>query len=118
MPGADDYLTLSAPRILEGNAIEIVEIDDSDNLKIRPFSEGLFSLYDGLVRLPNAMPRLDPLLAEITAVPDGKHDDQVDPLSYIAAYSGKGIHEARRWGLKLGSPASGRQVRVENQAMW
>ena len=28
----------------------------SDNLKIRRFSEGLFSLYDGLVRLPNAMP--------------------------------------------------------------
>jgi hypothetical protein len=27
----------------------------SDNLKIRRFSEGLFSLYDGLVRLPNAM---------------------------------------------------------------
>ena len=28
----------------------------SDNLKIRRFSEGLISLYDGLVRLPNAMP--------------------------------------------------------------
>ena len=28
----------------------------SDNLKIRRFSEGLFSLYDdGLVRIPNAM---------------------------------------------------------------
>jgi hypothetical protein len=41
----------------------------SDNLKIRRLSEGLFSLYDGLVRLPNAMPGrgLETLLAEIAA---------------------------------------------------
>jgi phage terminase large subunit-like protein len=76
----------------------------SDNLKIRRFSEGLFSLYDGLVRLPNAMPGrgLETLLAEIAAFPDGKHDDQVDALSYVAAYCAKVIYEARRWGLKLG----------------
>ena len=55
----------------------------SDDLKIRRFSEGLFSLYEGLVRLPNAMPgrALETLLAEIAAFPDGKHDDQVDALS-------------------------------------
>ena len=76
----------------------------SDNLKIRRFSEGLFSLYDGLVRLPNAMPgrALDTLLAEIAAFPDGKHDDQVDALSYVAAYRAKVIHEARRWGSSSG----------------
>ena len=76
----------------------------SDNLKIRRFSEGIFSLYDGLVRLPNAMPgrALDTLLAEIAAFPDGKHDDQVDALSYIAAYRDRVVYEARRWGLKLG----------------
>ena len=76
----------------------------SDNLKIRRFSEGLFSLYDGLVRLPNAMPGrgLENLLAEIAAFPDGKHDDQVDALSYVAAYHAKVIYEARRWGLQLG----------------
>jgi hypothetical protein len=28
--------------------------------------------------------------------------DQVDALSYVAAYSGRAIHEARRWGLQLG----------------
>ena len=62
----------------------------SDNLKIRRFSEGIFSLYDGLVRLPSAMPgRLETLLAEIAAFPDGKHDDQVDALSYVAAYRGR-----------------------------
>jgi len=74
----------------------------SDNLKMRRFSEGLFNLYDGLVQLPNAMSGLETLLAEIAAFPNGKHDDQVDALSYVAAYSGKVIYEARRWGLKLG----------------
>ena len=74
----------------------------SDNLKIRRFSEGLFSHYDdGLVRIPNAMSGLETLLAEIAALPDGKHDDQVDALSYVAAYRAKVIHEARRRGLKL-----------------
>ena len=28
MPGADNSLTLPAPKILEGNAVEIVEIDE------------------------------------------------------------------------------------------
>ena len=76
----------------------------SDNLKIRRFSEGLFSLYDGLVRLPNAMPgrALETLLAEIAAFPNGRHDDQVDALSYVTAYRAKVIYEARRWGLKFG----------------
>jgi phage terminase large subunit-like protein len=65
----------------------------SDNLKIRRFSEGLINLYDGLVRLPNAMPGrgLETLLTEIAAFPDGKHDDQVDALSYVAADRAKVI---------------------------
>ena len=45
---------------------------------------------------------LEAFLAEIAGFPDGRHDDQVDALSYIAAYSGKVINEARRWGLELG----------------
>jgi hypothetical protein len=48
------------------------------------------------------MPGIETLLAEIAAFPDGKHDDQVDALSYVAAYCAKVIYEARRWGLKLG----------------
>jgi hypothetical protein len=48
------------------------------------------------------MSGLKTLLAEIAAFPDDKHDDQVDALSYVAAYIGKVIFEARRWGLKLG----------------
>jgi phage terminase large subunit-like protein len=99
----------------------------SDNLKIRRFSEGLFSLYDGLVRLPNAMPgqALETLLTEIAAFPDGKHDDQVDALSYVAAYHARVIHEARRWGLKLGRsrPPSSPQVQIvppisRDQELW
>ena len=45
---------------------------------------------------------IETLLAEIAALPDGKHDDQVDALSYVAAYHAKVIYEARRCGLKLG----------------
>ena len=74
----------------------------SDNLKAQRFSEGLFPLYDGRVRIPNAMPGLDSLLREIAAFPGGKYDDQVDALSYVAAYREQVIREARRWGLKLG----------------
>ena len=44
---------------------------------------------ESMVRLPNEMPGLDRLLAEIAAFPDGKHDDQVDALSYLAAYAGR-----------------------------
>jgi hypothetical protein len=62
----------------------------SDNFKIRRFSESLFSLYDGLVRLPNAMPgrALETLLAEIAALSrfavttvsaGGAHDPAHDP---------------------------------------
>jgi phage terminase large subunit-like protein len=79
----------------------------SDGSKLRRFNDGLFNLYNGLVRFPNAMPggALDTLLAEIAAFPQGKHDDQVDGLSYVAAYRGRVIPEARRRGLTLGRVA-------------
>jgi hypothetical protein len=40
-----------------------------------PLQRRSISLYDGLARLPNAMPgrALETLLAEIAAFPDGKH---------------------------------------------
>jgi predicted phage terminase large subunit-like protein len=74
----------------------------SDGSKLRRFNDGLFNLYNGLVRFPNAMPGLEAFLAEIAAFPDGKHDDQVDALSYVAAYREQVIREARRRGLTLG----------------
>jgi phage terminase large subunit-like protein len=45
------------------------------NLKIRRFQQAVLYLYDGLVRLPNSMPGLEILLAEMAAFPQGKHDD-------------------------------------------
>jgi hypothetical protein len=45
---------------------------------------------------------LETLLTEIAAFPDGKHDDQVDAVSYVAAYHARVIYEARRRGLQLG----------------
>jgi phage terminase large subunit-like protein len=68
----------------------------SDGSKLRRFNDGLFNLYNGLVRFPNAMPgrALETLLAEIAAFPDGKHDDQVDAVSYVAAYHARVIYEA------------------------
>jgi hypothetical protein len=79
----------------------------SDGSKLRRFDDGLFNLYSGLVRVPNAMPgcALEALLTEIAAVPDGKHVDQVHALSYVATYRGRVIPEARRRGLKLGRVA-------------
>jgi hypothetical protein len=61
----------------------------SDNLKIRCFSEGLFSLYDGLVRLPNEMPGLDRLLAEIAAFPDGNRTAYVQAISIAGHFASK-----------------------------
>jgi phage terminase large subunit-like protein len=100
--GRGPYQDLWAKGIRHLLAGESMTSSASDNLKIRRFSEGLFSLYDGLVQLPNAMQGLGILLDEIRAFPDGKHDDQVDALSYVAAYLELVIREARRWGLTLG----------------
>ena len=38
-------------------------------------------------------------MREIAAFPGGKYDDQVDALSYVAAYRETVIREARRPGL-------------------
>ena len=83
----------------------------SDGSKLRRFNDGLFNLYNGLVRFPNAMPgrALETLLTEIAAFPDGKHDDQVDAVSYVAAYHARVIYEARRRGLQLGRVAAAGQ---------
>ncbi len=100
--GRGTYQGLRAKEFRHLLAGESMESSASDNLKFRRFSEGLFHLYGGRVRLPNTMPGLEVLLSEIAAFPGGKHDDQVDALSYVAAYNGQVVYEARRWGLKLG----------------
>jgi predicted phage terminase large subunit-like protein len=74
----------------------------SDNLKIRRFNEALLYLYDGCVQLPQSMPGLEALLDEIAAFPEGKHDDQVDALTTVAAYFPRVVAEARRRGRLMG----------------
>jgi predicted phage terminase large subunit-like protein len=86
----------------------------ADNLKVRRFYEALPNIYDGLVRFPNAMKGREKLLDELAAFPGGKYDDQVDSLSYVAAYRGQVIPQARRHGLSMGriqnrSPFAGRR---------
>ena len=91
-----------------------MERSNSDDLKIRRFCTGVFHLYAGRVRIPNAMRGLDAFLREIAAFPNGKYDDQVDALSYVAAHWDVVVREARRWALKLGrlKPAPRPQVQL------
>jgi predicted phage terminase large subunit-like protein len=93
---------------------DLMERSNSENLKVQRFCTGLFHLYAGRVRIPNAMPGLEALLREIAAFPEGKYDDQVDALSYVAAYRDVVTREARRWGLRLGrlKPPPRPQVQV------
>ena len=55
-------------------------------LKVRRFHNAMPAMYDGLVRLPTAMPGLETLLAEFAAFPDGRNDDQVDAVCNVAAH--------------------------------
>ena len=74
----------------------------TDSLKMRRFGEALFFLYDGFVQLPQSMTDLDALFDEMAAFPDGKHDDQVDAVSTVAAHYHRIIQEARRKGQLMG----------------
>jgi len=81
---------------------ESITSSASDNLKVRRFNEALFYLYDGFVQIPQSMQGLDALFEEIAAFPDGKHDDQVDALSTVAAYHHRVVQEARGKGRLTG----------------
>jgi predicted phage terminase large subunit-like protein len=71
-------------------------------LKVRRFHNSMPAMYDGLVRLPTAMPGLEILLNEFAAFPDGRHDDQVDAVCNVAAHRERVIRHARLWGERLG----------------
>jgi predicted phage terminase large subunit-like protein len=90
---------------------ESITTSATDNLKLRRFNEALFYLYDGFVQLPKSMLGLDALFDEMAAFPAGKHDDQVDALSTVAAYFPRVVSEARRLGRqysRLTEPATHR----------
>ena len=78
--------------IVPGSAMEKV---NSANLKAERFRRALINLYDGRVRIPASMRGLEIFLAELAAFPDGKHDDQVDSLSLVAAHMNRVIAKAR-----------------------
>jgi hypothetical protein len=66
------------------------------------------ALYDGLVCIPDTMPGLEALLAELAAFPDGKNDDQVDAIGNVAANREYVVREARRHAMRLGRLQPGR----------
>jgi hypothetical protein len=60
------------------------------------------ALCDGLVCIPDTMPGLEALLAELAAFPDGKNDDRVDAIGNDAANREYVVREARRHAMRLG----------------
>jgi predicted phage terminase large subunit-like protein len=78
--------------ILPGSAMER---SNAEGLKAERLRLAMMNLYDGRVRIPNAMTGLDGLLSELALFPDGKHDDQVDALAIIGASLGIVVRTAR-----------------------
>jgi predicted phage terminase large subunit-like protein len=70
--------------------------------KVRQFHHTMQHLYDGLILIPESMPGLEILLAELAAFPDGKYDDQVDALSVVGANLKAVIHKARFFAEQYG----------------
>lgn len=60
-------------------------------------------LRDGHVTLPETAPWLMPLLSEIEAFPNGRHDDQVDMLAQFLDLTSR-FRDASKWGQR---PAGG-----------
>jgi hypothetical protein len=78
------------------------------HLKAIRFHTAMPALYDGLVCIPDTMPGLEALLAELAAFPDGKNDDQVDAIGNVAANREYVVREARRHAMRLGRLWPGR----------
>ena len=72
------------------------------SLKTVRFHTTVPALYDGLVRIPDAMPGLEILLNEFAAFPDGKNDDQVDAIGNVAANREYVTWVARQYAERLG----------------
>jgi hypothetical protein len=70
--------------------------------KQQNFNNAIVALYDGLIRIPEHMPRLETLLYELATFPDGKFDDQVDALSIIGAKRKRVLELARQLAERYG----------------
>jgi predicted phage terminase large subunit-like protein len=64
--------------------------------KMTRFGLALPHLYDGLGLFPESAPWLDDFFYELTAFPNGKHDDQVDSMTQLIAYFERAVKQARR----------------------
>jgi len=53
-------------------------------------------IENGFVHVPERAPWLAPYLAELTAFPNGKHDDQVDSTTQMLDWFKRAGREARR----------------------
>lgn len=85
--------------ILPGGAMQR---SNAEGLKADRLRSAMLTLYDGRIRIPNAMVGLDGLLSELALFPDGKHDDQVDALSIVGANMKLVIHKARFFADQYG----------------
>jgi hypothetical protein len=65
-------------------------------------------LHEGLVRIPDTVPPLEALLAELAVLADGKNDDQVGAIGNVAANREYVVREARRHAMCLGRLSLGR----------
>lgn len=64
--------------------------------KMTRFSKAALRIHDGQALFPASAPWLDDFFYELTAFPNGKHDDQVDSMTQILAYFERAVKEARR----------------------
>lgn len=97
--GVYQELRRELSHILPGSAMESQNIA---NLKSIRFHTGMLVMYDGIVRLPEKMHGIEILLGEFAAFPEGRHDDQVDAVSNVAAHYQKVIRTARSYGDRYG----------------
>jgi predicted phage terminase large subunit-like protein len=86
---------------LVGNT-KSMEGSGSPASKQQKFNDALPHLYDGLIRIPEHMPGLEPFLQELATFPDGKFDDQVDALSIIGAKRRRILQLARQSAERCG----------------
>ena len=85
---------------------------NTEGLKAERLRLAMMNLYDGRVRIPNAMAGLEGLLSELALFPDGKHDDQVDALSVIGASLERVVRMARLNADRYGRWSPDTQTRL------
>ncbi len=105
-----DLTRCGKKNILPGGAMER---SNAESLKADRLRRAMLNLYDGRIRIPNAMTGLEGLLSELALFPDGKYDDQVDALSIVGAHMKLVIHKARFFAGQFGLWAPAQKAALE-----